>query len=194
MTLNGQASTDMVPWPQTASIVCQNLLAVCQAFSKLQPQMEHGLAQIGQQEPVSHYNNTQWTHMDDMKWSSINWYGAVTVNSLYSMSKFVGSVPSFWQAVSPKWSMAWHRLASRSLFHIITSLIGHTWMIWNGPASTDMVPWPQTASSTMSKFVGSVRSFCQAASPKCSMDWLRLASRSLFYITTSLIRHIWITW
>jgi hypothetical protein len=55
---------------------CAKLLASCQ------PQMEHGLAKIGQQEPVSYHNITHWTHMDYMKWSSINWYGDVTTNSL----------------------------------------------------------------------------------------------------------------
>jgi hypothetical protein len=43
---------------------------VCQAFGKLQPKKGHGLAQIGQQEPVSDYDITHWTHMDDMKFFS----------------------------------------------------------------------------------------------------------------------------
>ena len=41
-------------------------------MSQLKPKNEIGMAEIGGQRHVLHCNITHWTHMDDMKWFSIN--------------------------------------------------------------------------------------------------------------------------
>jgi hypothetical protein len=85
MTWNGSASTDMVQWPQTASVlaeICFQLAKCHKLWPSLKPKKVIGLAQNGHQEPVSHHNITHWTQMDDMKWFSINWYDVVTANSI----------------------------------------------------------------------------------------------------------------
>jgi hypothetical protein len=43
------------------------LMMKCQTFSQLQPQNWHGLAPMGQQEPASHFNITNQTHMEDIQ-------------------------------------------------------------------------------------------------------------------------------
>jgi hypothetical protein len=42
------------------------------SLPSLKPKKVIGLAQNGHQEPVSHHNIIHWTHMDDMKWFTIN--------------------------------------------------------------------------------------------------------------------------
>jgi hypothetical protein len=56
----------------------------------------------------------------------------------------VGQFKAFGR-IQPKMDSAWLRWATRSLFHNKTSLIGHIWRTWNGPAATDEVLWLQNA-------------------------------------------------
>jgi hypothetical protein len=44
-------------------------------------------------------------------------------------------------ASSQKSDLAWQRWATRTLFCHKTSLIGHIWRTWNGPAATDEMSW-----------------------------------------------------
>ena len=80
---------------------------------------------------------------------------------------------------SQKMDLAWQRWATRSLFHNKTSLIGHIWRAWNGPAATDDVSWPITACEFWhrAELVGCFENFGRVK-PKMDLVWQRWATRS----------------
>jgi hypothetical protein len=136
-------------------------LTVCQASGKLKPKM--GLAWHRMAIPGD--NSTLQYHSQD----PYGWHEMVQHQLIWCRDrkqhqfwlKFVDSVPSFWQAQAQNGIGLAQIGHIRRLFCITTSSARPTWMIWNGSAPTDMVPWPQTASIWL-KFVDSVPSFWQA--------------------------------
>jgi hypothetical protein len=96
---------------------------------------------MGQKEPVSHFNITYQTHMEDVQWSGGNWYGFMTLNWNGFGSDLM--IPVKLSVICcQKTSMAWHQLARRSQYHTSTSLIRPTWRIFNGLQATDVISWP----------------------------------------------------